>query len=162
MLILNFLSATNEDDALNMDEFLLFNKDGDEYGSVIETEEEDVNKTEKAALVKLLTEISQKYNIPADKIDCSEKLGGIDKLGEYCSKYEKEIKMIMENVKELFASDGGNSKIDYGVVDGNGFIEPDIDDYVAVRKRAFVGEDEFEVKKVKLDEGVVSGTVRKE
>lgn len=139
-LQLTFILATNEDDTLNMEEFVRFGKnDESDIENSTDVGVDAIELEKEAGLIKLLQEIKEEYNIPADKINCFEKNSGFEKLTEYCNKYESDINDVLGNIKNFFESEVKlfnekeivNSKIDYGgTVNENGFIEPDIDDFV--------------------------------
>lgn len=135
----NTFTATNEEDALNMEEFLLFGKkdESDLENSTDIMEEKAAEK--EATLLKLLQEIRKEYNIPPEKINCFNANSGIEKLSQYCDKYESDIQSVLGNIKEFFEKEVKlcnekeivNSKIDYGgTLNEKGFIEPDIDDFI--------------------------------
>lgn len=143
---LYYILATNEEDSLNMEEFVRFGKNREESdlenstgvsGDALELEMSAADK--EAGLIKLLQDIRKEYNIPADKIDCFNVNNGFEMLTEYCNKYEYDINNILGNIKDFFENEVKmynekeivNSKIDYGgTLNEKGFIEPDIDDFL--------------------------------
>lgn len=112
------------------------------------------NKTEET-LKKLLSDIKSEYNIPKEKINCSNVNAEFEKLIQYCNLYGTDMQNVINNVKNFFEKemievnkkDDLNSKFDYGgTINKHGFIEPDVDSdeeavYPAKRTKLDLGED---------------------
>lgn len=117
---------------------------------------ENENATNKNIL-KLLQELKKEYDISTDKINCSNVNSSFGKLLEYCNMYENDIQSAISNmrsfiekeVKGLNEKGAVNSKIDYGgMKNKNGFIEPDIDNYIP---KGDTSDDPVPAKKMKLN-----------
>ncbi|GJQ68164.1 hypothetical protein Trydic_g10732 [Trypoxylus dichotomus] len=111
-----FNQKANEDDNTNVDEFFVFNKDEESELELFEDEPENATDGE---FTSFLSELAKKYeSLPMDK-NCSEIRDGQGNLGEFCRKYEDDIKTVINNMKEYLEKDSGKQKA---------FIEPDISD----------------------------------
>lgn len=157
-------AATNEEDSLNMEEFVRFGKKEEsdlENSTGLDAIDIEMATDKKAGLIKLLQEIKKEYNIPADKISCFDENSDFEKLAEYCNKYENDIHNILGNIKDFFEKEVKlfnekeivNSKIDYGgTLNEQGFIEPGIEDFLGD-----VGDDPAPKRaKLDIDEVIVS------
>ncbi|KRT83744.1 hypothetical protein AMK59_4501 [Oryctes borbonicus] len=111
-----FNQKASEDDNTNVDEFLVFNKDEESELELFEDESENATDSE---FTSFLSELAKKYeSLPMDK-NCSEVHDGQGSLGEFCRKYEEDIKKVISSMKEYLEKDPGKEKA---------FIEPDISD----------------------------------
>ncbi|XP_022900774.1 uncharacterized protein [Onthophagus taurus] len=108
--------ANNEED-VNMDEFLVFNKDDEvEIDNFVEDESENATEND---FNNFLSELTKRYaNLPQEK-NCSEmNING--NMAEFCRKYDGEIKSVIHSMKEFLEGEA--------VPKQKGFIEPDISD----------------------------------
>lgn len=111
--------ATNEDETLNMDDYLVFNKDDE---TELENFDDNVNEIEnntENAFVKFLNELSKKTELLSPETNCSDVKD--EHLLEFCKRYEGDIKTVINNMKELLEKDGS-------YINEKKFIEPDISD----------------------------------
>lgn len=108
--------SASEDDNVNVDEFLVFHKDEESELELFEDESENATDNE---FTSFLSELAKKYEkLPVDK-NCSELHDGRGNIGEFCQKYEDEIKKVMNSMKEYLEGGSRKEKV---------FIEPEISD----------------------------------
>ncbi|CAG9759823.1 unnamed protein product [Ceutorhynchus assimilis] len=158
--LLSDLQATAEDD-LNMEEFLIFKDDEPEldakFGDYVQS---DDNSTEKRS--SIFNEIAKKHNdFMIDKNDSMVNKNDSDKMGI--------LGKIMQAMGNLVSEKPGLLDPKLSVVGGaynqQGFIDPDIDDYLPVDegpslKRARYATGEYELTLANMGvETVVSSTV---
>ncbi|XP_018565756.1 cyclic AMP-responsive element-binding protein 3-like protein 1 [Anoplophora glabripennis] len=109
---------TTEDDSLNMEEFLVFKDDDNEFENKFAEEALDIENSTEKEYMKMLEEMSAKYEgILSEKN--SPKMGLFSRVIE-------SVKSFLEKDKaELFG------KTDYGGYrNKKGFVEPDVDEYI--------------------------------
>lgn len=117
-----FNPTKEEEDQVNMDEFIVFNKEEAEarFEEIAAAEEKD-NGT--AAFVKYLGDLSAKYE-SIIRSNCTEILQG-GSLQDFCKRHEDEFKQALQDLR-LFLD--RNKGVTGGGGDVRKFIEPDISD----------------------------------
>lgn len=111
--------ASNEDETLNMEDYLVFNKDDE---TELENFDEEINETEnntEHSFAKFLDELTKKTELLGPENNCSGVKDG--HLLDFCKEYEGDIKTVINNMKELLEKDGS-------YMNEKKFIEPDISD----------------------------------
>ncbi|KAJ8970042.1 hypothetical protein NQ314_001471 [Rhamnusium bicolor] len=145
---------TTEDDSLNMEEFLVFKDEENEFENKFAEDAIDIENSTDKEFSKILEEMGEKY----DGL-LSEKNNS--KMGMF-SRVVETVKSFLEKDKpELFG------KTDYGGFHNKkGFIEPDIDDYVPgdedppSKRMKYISDEYHDSDAVTLNnEKVVSTTV---
>lgn len=142
--VYSFVILANEDDNGNVDEFLVFNKEEESELELFEEESENATDNE---FTSFLSELAKKYeNLPMDK-NCSELQDGQGNLGEFCQKYEEDIKKVINSMKEYLENDLGREK---------SFIEPEISDdeeFISIKEKPPSKRIKFDVSESDYDLG---------
>ncbi|XP_025830594.1 cyclic AMP-responsive element-binding protein 3-like protein 4 [Agrilus planipennis] len=116
-------SATNEEDTLNMEEFLLFGKEDSEGDDRYSKYEEQIEKVD---FSKILEQLNK--NLETGESNCSESEVKNSLFFETCKKFEKEIKDTVHNLKTALNDFNNEINDDKAMKNKHGFYEPDIDD----------------------------------
>lgn len=109
---------TTEDDALNMEEFLVFKDDDSEFENKFAEEALDIENSTEKEYIKMLEEMSTKYEgLISEKNNSKMSL----------------FSRVIESVKSFLEKDKADlfGKADYGGYrNKKGFVEPDVDEYI--------------------------------
>lgn len=143
------------DEELNMDDYLVFNKDEDDL-EVYENESVEVENNTDSGFTKFLEEVTKKFESENGKDqNCTEGLF------DFCSKYENDILGIVNSMKQFFANNSPFGGDDSKSKEFDPNISVD-EDYVRVKRKVSTVDEDIPAKRSHVEDelhSVISATV---